>query len=150
MKKIILFSFSVLICTLAFAQVKNPIKWSFSAKKINATTYEVRLKAKIEDGWHLYSQTTPEGGPVPTSISFTKNPVITVTGTPKEEGKLEQKNEPLFGVDVKQFSDKVEFVQTVTVKAGVKTALNGTVEYMTCNDHECLPPKKQSFSIALQ
>ena len=57
--------------------------------------------------------------------------------------------EPLFGVEVKQFSNKVNFVQTVKLKGKVKTNLNGTVEFMTCNDYECLPPSKQKFSITL-
>jgi thiol:disulfide interchange protein DsbD len=56
----------------------------------------------------------------------------------------------LFGVDVKQFSNKVDFVQTVKIKGKAKTVLNGSVEFMTCNDHECLPPKTQKFSVALK
>ncbi len=132
------------------AQVKDPVRWSFSAKRINDNTFQVHLTANIENGWHLYSQTTPEGGPVPTTIEFAKNPLLVIDDKAKEVGKLEQHHEPLFGVDVKQFSNKVEFVQTVKMKGKVKTALNGTVEFMTCNDHECLPPKSQKFSIALQ
>ena len=104
----------------------------------------------MEDGWHIYSQTTPDGGPVPTSVGFTKNPLITVAGGWKEAGKLEQHFEPLFGVDVKQYSGKVDFVRTVTVKPGIKTAFKGNVEFMTCNDTECLPPKTVNFSIELK
>src|SRR5215212_9193085 len=140
MKKMFFVTVLSSIAVIGFTQMKSPVKWSFSAKKLNATTYEVHLTAKIDKDWHLYSQTTPEGGPVPTSISFAKNPLITLSGAAKETGKLEQRHEELFGVDVKQFSDKVDFVQTIKVRAGVKTSLNGSVEYMTCNDHECLPP----------
>ena len=141
---------AIFFASLSFAQVKNPVKWSFSSKKVDATTYEVKMTATLERGWHIYSQTTPDGGPVPTTIEYTKNPLINLQGTAKETGKLEQRHEELFGVDVKQYSNKVDFVQTVKVKANVKTTLNGAVEFMTCNDHECLPPTKQSFSIALK
>ena len=120
-----------------------------TAKKINATTYEVYLTANMEDGWHVYSQHTPEGGPVPTTIQFAKNPLLTLNGVAKESGKKEQKFEELFGVDVIQFSDKVVFVQKVEVKGKAKTTLTGSVEFMTCNDRECLPPSTQKFSIAL-
>lgn len=140
---------AVTLTLVTFAQVKDPVQWKFSSKKINATTYEVRLSAKVDDGWHLYSQTTPDGGPVPTAISFTKNPLVTPTGETKEVGKLEKHFEELFGVEVKQFNDKVDFVQIVTVKPGVKTSVTGSIEFMTCNDHECLPPKKQAFSVTL-
>jgi hypothetical protein len=150
MKKLLAVGLSMLFLNVAFAQVKNPVKWTFTAKKINATSYEVHLTAMLDNGWHLYSQTTPDGGPVPTSIAFTKNPLLTIEGTAKEVGKLEQHFEALFGVVVKQFSNRVDFVQTVKRKAGVKTTLNGTIEFMTCNDHECLPPSTQKFSLELK
>jgi len=56
----------------------------------------------------------------------------------------------LFGVDVKQFSNKVVFVQTVKMKAKAKTSITGTIEFMTCNNRECLPPKAQPFSVAIK
>jgi hypothetical protein len=150
MKKIFALALSFVVLNGVNAQVKDPVQWAFTAKKINATTYEVHLTANIENGWHLYSQTTPDGGPVPTSIELSKNPLLVIDGSAKEMGKLEQHHEPLFGVDVKQFSGKVDFVQTVKLKGKAKTALNGSVEFMTCNDHECLPPKTQKFSVALK
>ncbi|HEU4633827.1 MAG TPA: protein-disulfide reductase DsbD domain-containing protein [Flavisolibacter sp.] len=150
MKKILAFVLSFVVLQAVNAQVKNPVQWTYTAKKVNATTYEVHLTATIEDGWHLYSQTTPDGGPVATSIAFAKNPLVTLEGTIKEIGKLEQRHEELFGVDVKQFSNRVDFVQTVKIKGKAKTALNGSVEFMTCNDRECLPPQTQKFSIALK
>lgn len=143
-----------LLCLLfwgaVLAQVKEPVKWSFAAKKVNATTYELRLTAQMEADWHIYSQTTPDGGPVPTSVSFSKNPLVVIQGGVKESGKMEEHFEELFGVKVKQYSGEVIFTQTVAVKAGIKTAVNGSVEFMVCNDVECIPPKKQSFSIAIK
>lgn len=150
MKKTVLFLAFVVATSFGFAQVKNPVKWKFSSKKINATTFEVHLTATIDAGWHVYSQTTPDGGPVPTSIEFTKNPLLSIQNSAKEVGKMEQLHEELFGVDVKQYSSKVDFVQTVILKGKAKTALNGSIEFMTCNDRECLPPSKQTFSIPIQ
>jgi hypothetical protein len=149
MKRLLVFLAFISLVQVCSAQIANPVKWTFSTKKINATTYEVQLTATIDRGWHLYSQTTPDGGPVATAIAFAKNPLVTLDGPVKEVGKLEQKHEELFGVDVKQFSNKVVFVQTVKRKAKAKTAVSGTVEFMTCNDKECLPPATQKFSIVL-
>jgi DsbC/DsbD-like thiol-disulfide interchange protein len=149
-----LFNLLVLILLLApagiMAQVKNPVKWSYTAKKLSTGKYELHMTAAVEKGWHIYSQKTPEGGPVPTSFTFTKNPLLTLSGSVSEVGKLETHFEKLFDVDVKQYSDKVDFVQVVAVKGNVKTNLSGKVEYMLCNDKECLPPKEVNFSIALQ
>jgi thiol:disulfide interchange protein DsbD len=150
MKKIVALSFCLAMLNWAGAQVKSPVQWSFTAKKVDVSTYEVHLTATVENGWHLYSQTTPDGGPVATSISFAKNPLLTFQGTAKEVGRMEQRHEALFGVDVKQYSDKVDFVQIVKLKGKAKTALNGSVEFMTCNDQECLPPQSKKFSIALK
>jgi hypothetical protein len=144
MKKVFAVMVLSLVSFFAFSQVKNPVAWAFAAKKINATTYEVSMTATLEQGWHIYSQTTPEGGPAPTVFSFAKNPLLSLEGEVKEVGQLEQKHEPLFGVDVKQFSNKVVFVQQVKVKGKAKTSLSGSLDFMTCNNRECLPPKTQN------
>ena len=150
MKKILVASFFLLASNFLFAQmVESPVRWSATSKKIGDKTYEIHLTANIASPWHIYSQTTPDGGPVPTSITFTKNPLVIKDGTTKEVGKLQQHNEPLFGVDVKQFSNKVDFVQVVKLKANVKTSVDVTVEFMTCNDKECLPPTTKNFTVAL-
>jgi hypothetical protein len=150
MKKILFSLLLIVLAGQAFSQVKDPVKWSFTSKKIDASSFEISLTATVDAGWHIYSQTTPEGGPSATVISFTKNPLLQLDGSTKEIGKLEQKHEELFGVDVKQYSTKVVFVQTIKLKGKAKTAISGTIEFMTCNNHECLPPKTQKFSITLQ
>ena len=150
MKKIYFAVLLLMAATQGFSQVKNPVKWEYASKKINESTYEISLIATLDPAWHIYSQTTPEGGPSATVITFTKNPMLQLEGPVKEVGKLEQKNEPLFGVDVKQFSNKVSFVQTVKLKAKAKTAITGTIEFMTCNNRECLPPKEEKFSVSLK
>lgn len=150
MRQFLLTLSALVSVTLCFSQVKQPAKWSFNAKKINTTTYEIHLTANLEEGWHIYSQTTPDGGPVATKIKFASNPLIAVQGATTEVGKPEKKHEAIFGVDVKQFSNKVDFVQVVKLKGKVKTNITGSVDYMTCNDRECLPPSNQKFSIAIQ
>ena len=150
MKKILTAAIFLLVSNILLAQIQNPVNWTATAKKIADKTYEIHLTANINNGWHIYSQTTPDGGPVPTSISFTKNPLFQLQGTAKEVGKLEKHNEPLFGVDVKQFSNKVDFVQVVKLKANVKTSADVAVEFMVCNDKQCLPPATKKFSVALK
>lgn len=150
MKKIFVAGFLLCCSGFLYAQIQNPVEWTATSKKINDKTYEIHLTANIQNGWHTYSQTTPDGGPIPTSLTFTKNPLLTMEGSAKEIGKLEKHFEPLFGVDVKQFSNKVDFVQLVKLKAPVKTSVNVAVEFMVCNDRQCLPPKTEKFSVALK
>lgn len=150
MSKLFFLTITTFLAAFASAQIKDPVKWTYSAKKINGTTYEVHLTADIEAKWHLYSQTTPDGGPVPTLITFSQNPLLTISGKPKEVGKLQQKHEPLFGVDVKQFSGKVDFVQIVKLIAEVTTTVSGSLEFMVCDDQQCLPTVRKQFSVPLR
>lgn len=146
-----IFFIPVLILTLAnLASAQTPVQWNFSAKKVTNNTYEVTLKASVDNPWHIYSQTTPDGGPLPTKITFTKNPLVTIEGKAKENGELVMKHEEVFGIDVKYFEGEVSFVQTVKLKASAKTNLRGTVEFMVCTNQQCLPPTTVPFDIALK
>jgi hypothetical protein len=147
MKKIILAA--TLVFTVAMVNGQSPVKWSYKVQKIKDKIYEIHLEAFMDNEWHIYSQTTPEGGPIPTAFSFSKNPLVTFDGSVKEVGNLEEHFEPLFGVKVKQYSDKVQFIQIIKLKATVKTAVNVYIEFMACNDAECMPPAKQTFLISL-
>lgn len=150
MKKVCFSCLLALASTICIAQEENPVKWSFTAKRMADKTYEIHLTAAIESGWHIYSQSTPEGGPVPTSFSYSRNPLLIIDGDTKEIGKLEKHFERLFDVEVLQFSNKVDFVQTVKLKANAKTNLSGKVNFMVCNDEMCLPPKTISFTVQVK
>lgn len=140
-----------LALTLFFGAANaQKIVWSYSAKKLAANKYELRITANPPAGWHIYSQTTPDGGPLPTAITFNKNPLVTIAGTPKEAGKIITYYDKNFKVNVKYFESKAEFVQVVTVKGKVKTNITGQVESMICNDRTCMPPATEQFTIALQ
>ncbi|MEP6582763.1 MAG: protein-disulfide reductase DsbD domain-containing protein [Ginsengibacter sp.] len=149
MKKIYFLISLIFFAVTMQAQILNPVSWTVTSKKIKDKTYEVHLTASLNKGWHIYSQSTPEGGPIPTSVNFTKNPLFDLDGKIKESGKMEKRHEEIFGVDVMQFSDKVEYVQILKLKAPVKTSANISVEYMVCNDKQCLPPVTKKFSVAL-
>lgn len=144
-----LFSLGLLWSVCGFSQT-NPVQWNNSVKKIDANTYEIHLMATVQSPWHIYSQNTPEGGPVPTEIIFAKNPMLNFEGPAAEKGNLVKKHEEVFGIDVMYFDGKVDFVQKVKLKAKVKTNISGTVKYMVCNDRECLAPKTIPFQLELK
>jgi DsbC/DsbD-like thiol-disulfide interchange protein len=149
MKNTILSMILVLSGLAAFGQPQNPVNWSWEAKKKTADTYEIVLTAELEKPWHIYSQNTGKGGPIPTAVAFKANPLIMKNGAVKELGKLEKNYDENFKTNVLYYSDKVQFVQVVKVKGGLKTNLSGTIEYMVCDDSRCLPPVKKSFDLKL-
>ena len=139
---------SLLLSAEAFAQIKDPVKWTATSKKV-ATGYNVTITARLPKPWHIYSQHTGDGGPIPTNFKFAKNPLVTFNGGVKEVGKLKEEYDKNFDTKVKYFGDQVAFVQNVKVKGNIKTNVSVTVEYMTCDDSQCLPPTKKTFSISL-
>ena len=134
----------------SFAQQLSPVSWSFNSKKISDNTYEVQLVATIQQGWHLYSQNQPEDAIAqPTSFNFNKNPLLLFEGNVKEMGKLEKYRDVKLDVSANQYSQKVVFIQKVKLKGKAKTNVSGKLEYQTCDDKKCLPPKTIPFSVAL-
>jgi len=148
MRKILFIAIGTLLVFNLSAQIKDPVKWTAVSRK-KANGYEVVLTAVLPKSWHIYSQTTGEGGPVPTNFKFTKNPLLTFDGGVKEIGSVKENYDKLFETKVKYFGDKVDFVQAVKVRGNVKTNVNVTVEYMTCDDSQCLPPTKKTFNVSL-
>ena len=129
----------------------NPITWSFAAKKIGDKIYQIEMKATIQTKWHLYSQTQPDDAiAIPTTFTINANPLFTKEGKVKEVGKVEKFTDADLGVSANQYSKTVTFVQKIKLKANVKTNFTGNVEYQTCDDHQCLPPKKVNFSVAIK
>lgn len=150
MNKFYLFFSALLFSISLFAQDAAPVDWNFTANKIGEGKYEVKLVATMKSSWHIYSSTTPEGGPIPTTVTFTRNPLTILNGKIKELGKMENHFEKVFDLDTRYYNNKVEFVQAVNLKGKGKTNITGTVEYMACTDQQCLPPKEIPFSIALK
>ena len=139
------------VSVAAFAQSGTKVKWDYTVKKIGEKKYEVRMIANIQPGWHLYSQTqSADAIALPTTINFAKNPLLLVTGKPKEVGKVTDAFDKATQSRSRFYSNKVEFVQVVTVKSTVKTSLSGDVEFMVCDDKQCLPPDKAKFSVKLE
>ena len=62
---------------------------------------------------------------------------------------MEKYTDKILKVSANQYSNTVTFTQVVKLKGKAKTSITGTVEYQTCDDQKCLPPKKVSFKVAL-
>ena len=144
MKKWLFIIVLVFGCFLLHAQ--SPV-----SKKISEKTYEVHLTANIQSGWHLYSQDQPSDAiAIPTSVTINNNPLLKFDGKVKEVGSMEKFQDKNLGISAHQYSNKVDFVQVVKIKSNAKTNVSGSVEFQTCDDKKCLPPKTVNFNIALK
>ena len=147
MKKTFLLILGICVMQLAFSQSNKQVQWTYNAKKIADRTYEVHMVATINGDYHLYAQEVGGDGPIPTSFTFTKNPLLQLDGRVKEVGKTIKKFETAWNHDVRYYEKNVDFVQVVKVKGNAKTNLSGKVEFMVCNEQKCLPPSDVEIKI---
>lgn len=137
----------ILLPWLSQAQILNPVAWHFYSQKIGQGQFILHMKATIDPGWHVYAQDAGNG-PVPTSFKFQPNGQYKLFGKVREVGKLEQAYDPNFRSNLKFYEQQVDFVQYVKAKPDMHS-ISGTLEFMVCNNHECLPPKDVPFVIKL-
>ena len=141
-------SFVLLLFVCCTCAQENVIDWSFSSKKISGNLYEIRSAATLKKGWHIYSQ-HPGDGPIPTSVAFIRSPILELKGGIKETGKIKSEKSDIFNSEIKYYNNRLTITQNVLVKLNIKTSIKGKVEFMLCNNQQCLPPKTVEFSIRL-
>ena len=127
------------------AQIFEPVTWETSVKKVSDSEYDLIATAKIEKGWHLYSQSVPEGGPVATSFSFEGNANYLKKGN-TTEGKGHTVNDPIFEMKIKYFADKAVFTQRIKLRNTRPFEINGSVTFMVCDSSRCLPPTGEDLN----
>lgn len=147
----ILLLLSLTVGVKAFAQQPDPAHFSYGVKDTGPKKYEITISVTLDNGWHIYSQTQPaEAIAQPTKITFNKNPLIIISGIPKEIGKKEKYEDKASGIVQYQYGRKVDFVQSFTLKAKAKTKLSGNITYQVCTDERCLMPKTVPFSVQIE
>ncbi len=148
MKKIILMVTVFIICATSFAQILKPVKWSYSSKRINDNEAIVFIKASMEKGWHIYSQTVPDGGPEATNFSFSASNDYKLKGKTSEPEPI-TRFVNAFKMKLSYFENSVVFQQQITQVGGSPT-VKGNVVYMVCNDMQCLAPDEVEFSLSVK
>lgn len=143
----------LLILTLspifAYAQIYEPVSWSFSAKSIDGSAAEVVFEAEIEAGWHVYALDLPsDEGPIPTQFEFHKSDDFTPDGK-TVQGEYITSHDPNFGMDLNYFDGEAVFVQRLKRKTTEAFRAKGFLTFMVCNDEMCLPPEDVDFDIAV-
>lgn len=145
--------FNILICftilastSVVSAQMHNPVKWSFSASAVNEHEAILTFTAMLEEGWHIYSQHMDDGGPLPTSFTFTPTKDYSLVGKVKEEVTPVKSYDETFMMDILWFENKAVFTQKIKLKTPA-TAISGNVEYMVCTNEMCLPPDRVKFNV---
>jgi len=132
----------------AFAQLDNPVKWSFEQKKLSDTEHELLFTATIKKGWHLYSDKLTAGGPIATSFNYDSYEGFEILGKVSATTKPVAVFDKTFNMDLEYFSNTVTFIQKIKVLAEKTIEVKGYVEYMSCDDEQCTPPDETAFSFS--
>lgn len=140
--------FSFFIINGAISQIYDPVTWTFGYEKTGDNSYAIVFTAEIEKGSHIYAMDIPEGGPIPTSFSFNESADFTLEGKTFEVTQPEELMDEAFGFRIKSFSNVAEFRQLVS-PAKPSFTVSGTVNFMSCNNTTCSPPKDVEFSVSI-
>ena len=122
-----------------------PVKARESLTQVSIDTVSVRFTLDIATGWHVYSTSLPDGGPISAEIRFDSisgaEPVreLRFNGTEKEQ------YDAVFDMNLRYFENKVTFIQDFALTAP-KWHIEGALTYGACNDESCLPPQYSEFS----
>jgi thiol:disulfide interchange protein DsbD len=126
---------SVLFLLLLFSisvqgQFLYPAKWTFTAEDKKDGNYELLLKVKLDPNWHIYSQYTPDGGPIPLMFTFDPSGCYSLIGKVLEPKPIEEFDSS-FGVNVLMFGKEVTFRQKVKLN-GSSCTIKGRIDYQAC------------------
>ncbi|MBK7477028.1 MAG: thioredoxin family protein [Haliscomenobacter sp.] len=140
---------AVLLFILAFpvfSQIENPVHWKTEWKKLSGNEIELTFTADVDPGWYIYSQyLESDDGPIRTSFHYENGSHFQLVGKCTEEGKRKEGFDEIFNMDVIKFSGKTIFRQRVKV-LNPKAAIKGYLEFMTCDNDQCLPPTEVDFN----
>ncbi len=142
--------YALLLSVALWGQILNPVKWTTAWKQVSSNEFDLVFTATIDDGWDIYSQfLESEDGPVPTSFNFEAGPHYKLKGKCEESGNKKTVFDKVFEMNLTKFSKKGIFTQRVVV-SDLGKPITGYLEFMTCDNERCLPPKAVDFEFQLK
>jgi DsbC/DsbD-like thiol-disulfide interchange protein len=146
MKSVLLFTL-LLVSPIAFlSQTGDPVVWTATYSPLNDSEGQIIIRAKIQPGWHTYSQRPSDAGPISTTFSFSPSANYTIIGSTKESGAKEEFDKT-FEATLYVFHEEAEFTQSIKLNKKGQNKISFKVEYICCNDMMCLPPKTVELSV---
>ncbi|CAM3292997.1 Protein-disulfide reductase [Flavobacterium longum] len=132
MKKASLTLLFLLVSLAAMAQIVEPVKWKSRTEKISDTEFNLVVEAKIDEGWHVYSQFTPDGGSLPMELKYhdTKGNYELIGKT--KESPYKKLYSDVFEVDEYFFEKSFKLQQRVKIKNPKLAKIKLSIDYQVC------------------
>ena len=132
----------------------DPVRWTLQFEPVSAAPDQKvlgRLTATIEPGWHLYSLSTPKGGPNPTTIALAPSPAVAQATVFEPPAK--RAFDPNFQLDTDTYETGAVFLLRVELASGAppgEVALTAQARYQACTEKICIPPVRRSAAAAVR
>lgn len=134
MKKLLFLFVAFVAFANANAQILEPVKWTSRVEKISGTEFNLIMEAKIDDGWHVYSQFTPDGGPLPIELKYLDQQGNYSLVGKTAESKYEKQFNDVFGVDEYYFSKKFTLKQKIKIANPGLAKIEVKIDYQVCKE----------------
>jgi len=146
---------AIALAALMAAGAPDPVVWQIAnanAKAVKAgARFNIKLAAKIQETWHLYSLKPMSEGPIPTRIWLAEGQPFELVARIQAPDP-EKLQDPSFGMEVEQYEGEADFTLPLKVAAGAPAGpqtLIVNASYQTCNNKICLPPKTVKVQVAV-
>ncbi len=112
----------------------NPVSWSQELNKISDTEYELIIRGKIFEGWHVYSQYTSDGGSLPSEFTYKKAGVDYELVGETLESPTETEFSDIFEVDETFFKKEAVFTQKIKLLDSTVRQIDVNLFYQVCKE----------------
>ena len=127
------------------AQIQEPVRFTVEQKKTGTGELEIRFKADIDEGWHVYGPENAEGGPTVATLTLENSKGVELKGGLKVDGQVHRAMDEMFEMEVTYVEGEASFVQTLAITEPAYE-VSGYLTYGACSDQNCMPPTDVEFS----
>ena len=133
------------------AQIYDPVQWQLEFAEDEyrpGATALARLTAEVEEGWHFYSTTTPEGIPLAVGVAESD----AVAGWRAHQPEPEIVFDPNFQAEVEWYTREAIILIEIDLTEDIsgEQSIEALVRYGACDDWQCLAPKRKSASAMIR
>ncbi len=140
MKRLILFVALLLGFVTVYAQfsaegtMESPVEWKGSVEQVSEKTYDLVFDAAIKEGWHIFSQHTPEGGSMPLEINYLGNGTSYQTNGETKESPTKRQYNDVFEVDELIWENTAKLTQQIDLKNPDTRYVKAELMYQVCEE----------------
>ena len=130
------------------AQIIDPVKWALELEPAQVAPggkVVAKVRATVQDGWHLYASTSPQGKPIALQFEVAENPAI--ESWQAWQPTPDRQYDPNFDMESQWYEHEavfwVELQLEETVAPGA-VEIEAKMRYGACDATQCLNPTRKS------